>query len=44
LGNKTKKIDILIHAVYPLAAVQKAHELMESSAHIGKIVLKVTGD
>jgi putative PIG3 family NAD(P)H quinone oxidoreductase len=41
---EAKKIDILIHAVYPLAAVQKAHELMESSAHIGKIVLKVTGD
>lgn len=36
-----KKIEILIHAVYPLAAAQKAHELMESSAHIGKIVLKV---
>ncbi len=41
---EAKKIDILIHAVYPLAAVQKAHELMESSAHIGKIVLKMKGD
>jgi NADPH2:quinone reductase len=36
-----KKIKILIHAVYPLADAQKAHELLESSAHIGKIVLKV---
>jgi putative PIG3 family NAD(P)H quinone oxidoreductase len=39
-----KKIAILIHAVYPLAEAQKAHELMESSGHIGKIVLKVKGD
>lgn len=39
-----KKIAILIHAIYPLAEAQKAHELMESSAHIGKIVLKVKGD
>ena len=39
-----KKIAILIHAVYPLAEAQKAHELMESSAHIGKIVLQVKGD
>jgi putative PIG3 family NAD(P)H quinone oxidoreductase len=39
-----KKIAILIHAVYPLADAQKAHELMESSAHIGKIVLKVKGN
>ena len=41
---EAKKIDILIHAVYNLAAVQKAHEPMESSAHVGKIVLKVRGD
>ena len=39
-----KKIAVLIHAVYPLAEAQKAHELMESSAHIGKIVLQVKGD
>jgi NADPH:quinone reductase len=39
-----KKITVLIHAVYPLADAQKAHELMESSNHIGKIVLKVKGD
>jgi len=36
-----KKVGTLIHKVYPLHEAQKAHELMESSAHIGKIVLKV---
>jgi NADPH2:quinone reductase len=30
-----------IHAVFPLARVAKAHALMESSQHIGKIVLTV---
>lgn len=30
-----------IHATFPLAKVVAAHELMESSAHIGKIVLTV---
>jgi putative PIG3 family NAD(P)H quinone oxidoreductase len=29
----------LIHGRYPLAEVAQAHELMESNAHIGKIVL-----
>ncbi len=38
---EAKKVGTLIHAVYPLDEAQKAHELMESSAHIGKIVLKV---
>ena len=38
---EAKKIGPLIHAVFPLVEAQKAHELMESSAHIGKIVLKV---
>jgi len=33
----------LIHATYPLAAASEAHALMESSAHIGKIVLTVEG-
>jgi len=36
-----KKLSVLISAVFPLAEVQKAHEMMESSGHIGKIVLKV---
>jgi len=30
-----------IHAIFPLAGVAAAHRLMESSAHIGKIMLKV---
>jgi len=29
----------LVHATFPLAEAAKAHRLMESSAHIGKIVL-----
>ena len=41
---EAKKVGTLIHAVYPLYEAQKAHELMESSAHIGKIVLKVKRD
>jgi NADPH2:quinone reductase len=32
-----------IHATFPLAEAAAAHRLMESSAHIGKIVLRVTG-
>jgi len=32
----------IIHAVFPLEEAGKAHELMESSAHIGKIVLEVS--
>jgi len=37
----SKKLNVLISAVFPLSEAQKAHELMESSGHIGKIVLKV---
>ncbi|MRR18381.1 MAG: NAD(P)H-quinone oxidoreductase, partial [Deltaproteobacteria bacterium] len=37
----SKKLKVLISAVFPLAEAPKAHELMESSGHIGKIVLKV---
>ncbi|OYV34123.1 MAG: NAD(P)H-quinone oxidoreductase [Rhodospirillales bacterium 20-64-7] len=29
----------IIHATFPLAEAARAHELMESSAHIGKIIL-----
>ena len=31
----------VIHSVFPMAEAYKAHELMQSSKHIGKIVLKV---
>lgn len=31
----------VIHAVFPLSQATAAHELMESSAHIGKIMLQV---
>ncbi len=31
----------VIHATFPLAEAARAHELMESSTHVGKIVLEV---
>lgn len=31
----------LIHAVFPLAEAAKAHEMMESGAHTGKIILQI---
>jgi NADPH2:quinone reductase len=31
----------IIHATFPLAEAAAAHQLMESSNHIGKIVLTV---
>jgi NADPH:quinone reductase-like Zn-dependent oxidoreductase len=34
----------VIHQVFELADVVNAHVLMESSAHIGKIMLQVAGD
>ena len=34
----------IIHATFPLAAANDAHKLMESSEHMGKIVLKVQDD
>jgi NADPH2:quinone reductase len=33
----------VIHATFPLAEAARAHALMESSAHIGKIMLEVAG-
>lgn len=33
-----------IHTVFPLDQVEKAHALMESSTHMGKIMLKVTNE
>lgn len=35
------KIKPIIHSIFPLGAAAKAHELMESSQHIGKIILEV---
>lgn len=35
------KVKPIIHTVMPLSDVAKAHTLMESSAHIGKILLTV---
>ena len=35
------RIRPVIHATFPLAEAARAHELMESSAHVGKIVLTV---
>jgi NADPH2:quinone reductase len=39
-----KKIKVMVHAVFSLAETYKAHELMEASTHIGKILLKVKGN
>jgi NADPH2:quinone reductase len=38
---EAKKIPPVIFKVFPLAEAAKAHALMESAAHIGKIVLEV---
>ncbi|MEK7834596.1 MAG: zinc-binding dehydrogenase, partial [Pseudomonadota bacterium] len=35
------KIKPVVHAVFPLAEAAKAHALMESGAHLGKIVLTI---
>ena len=35
------KIKPVIHSIFPLAEVCKAHQLMESGQHIGKIILTV---
>ena len=38
---ENKKIKPVIHSVFDLRDADKAHKLMESNAHIGKIVLKI---
>ena len=40
---EAKKVGTIIHATYAMDEVQQAHELMEASTHIGKIMLKVKG-
>jgi NADPH2:quinone reductase len=40
---EAKKIHAVIHAIYPRTDARQAHELMESSTHIGKILLSVKG-
>jgi putative PIG3 family NAD(P)H quinone oxidoreductase len=37
------ELKTVIHATFPLADAPKAHALMESSQHIGKIMLRVRG-
>jgi NADPH2:quinone reductase len=39
---ETDEVKPIIHATFPLADASAAHELMESSEHMGKIVLQVT--
>ena len=39
-----KRIKPVIHRVFPLAQAAEAHALMESSTHVGKIVLQVIED
>jgi putative PIG3 family NAD(P)H quinone oxidoreductase len=38
---ESRKIRPVVHKTFPLAEAARAHELMESGAHIGKIVLVV---
>jgi NADPH:quinone reductase len=40
---ESKKVQPVIHQTFELEQVIDAHKLMESSAHIGKIMLKVAG-
>ena len=40
---EAKKLGTTIHATFNLDEVQQAHEMMEASTHIGKIMLKVKG-
>ena len=36
---ESEKVRPIIHATFPLAEASEAHRMMESSQHIGKIVL-----
>jgi len=37
----SRRVKPIIHATFPLAEASEAHRLMESSNHVGKIVLTV---
>jgi NADPH2:quinone reductase len=37
-----KKVKVLVDTILPLARAAEAHTLMESSKHIGKIILQVS--
>lgn len=41
---ETGKVRPIVHATFPLAETRAAHELMESSAHQGKIMLEIRRD
>ena len=36
------KLKVLVHQTFPLEKANEAHRLMETSTHIGKIILQVT--
>jgi NADPH2:quinone reductase len=38
---ESRTIKPVIHATFPLSQAADAHRLMESSTHVGKIVLRV---
>jgi NADPH:quinone reductase len=38
---ETGAVRVVVHSTYPLAAAAEAHRMMESSAHIGKLILLV---
>lgn len=38
---ESRKVRPIIHATFPLADASAAHELMETSSHMGKIVLQI---
>ena len=40
-GAGVPEVAPVIHTTLPLAEAMAAHELMESSAHVGKIMLQV---
>jgi NADPH:quinone reductase-like Zn-dependent oxidoreductase len=40
---RKENIRPIIDSVFPIGKVKKAHERMQSSMHIGKIVLQIAG-